>query len=612
MTADFRSSLKSSASFGRVAGLGALLAMAASPALANPSSAAVTTGTASIAHTSNSTTIKQTSEDVVINWSSFNVGAGQTTEFVQPNAQAIAVNRIGGNSASQILGTLDANGRVVLINGNGMVFGKGAQVNVGSLIATSTDGSDSDVLSGKFTQAGNQNASIGNQGRITAAQGGLVALVAPSVSNAGTVNAKFGTVAVGAANKFTVDFTGDGLVSFATQGDVNGTARAVNTGSLVGANVSLTAHAAEGVATGIVTMRGIVTAQTAKNVGGTILLDAGDGSLISSGTLNAAGTTGGGNIETSAAKVSVTGTVTAGQGGMWKVDPDNLTIDAPAAKTISGALNAGTGVWEETSSGAASGYGNTSPGNGDIVINAPITWDTGAMIYLYSYHSLIFNAVMNVKNGGCLSFGINNANGTGPLNTGGVLSFGKGGRIAIDTGGTSFTLNNVGYTVLDNVSTLASDIASNPAGNYVLGLSYNASGDGTYTSSPIATTFTGTFYGLGNTISRLNIDETSGSAAGLFADIGSGGLVSGLLVVDSNVVGPTGGDTGVLAGIVSGSVYNDYSRGWVKGSGSVGGLVGLVNSGGSVDDFLQRCANQRSRRVRRRRPDRHGRRHGGQ
>ena len=90
---------------------------------------------------------------------------------MQPNAQAIAVNRVGGANASNILGTLDANGRVVLINGNGVLFGKGAQVNVGSLIATSTDGSDNDVLSGKFTQAGKQNAfGIVNQGQIVAAR----------------------------------------------------------------------------------------------------------------------------------------------------------------------------------------------------------------------------------------------------------------------------------------------------------------------------------------------------------------------------------------------------------------------------------------------------------
>jgi filamentous hemagglutinin family protein len=581
---DFRTVLKSSASFGRVAGLGALLALPlfASQALANPSSAAVTTGSASVISSSNKTTIDQKSEDVVINWSSFNVGAGQTTQFVQPNAQAIAVNRIGGNAPSQILGTLDANGRIVLINGNGMLFGKGSRVDVGSLIATSTGGADSDVLNGKFTQAGNQNTAVVNQGRITARQGGLVALVAPSVTNAGTVNAKFGTVAVGAANKFTVDFTGDGLVSFAAQGDVNSKATAVNTGLLSGANVSLTAHAAEGVATGVVTMSGIVTAQTAKNVGGTILLDAGDGSLTSTGTLNAAGHTGGGAIETSGANVSVTGTVTAGQGGKWKTDPDNLTITAPAARTISGALNAGTGVWETTSSTTASGYGNSSPGNGDIVIDAPIVWNTGAMIYLYAYHSIVFNAPMIVQNGGCLSFGINNANGTGALNTGGVISFAGKGRIDIETGGTSFTLNNVGYAVLDNVSTLASDIASNPSGDYVLGLPYNATADGTYTSSPISATFTGTFYGLGNTISHLKIDDATAPFVGLFAEIGSGGLVSGLGVIGVNIIGAKNANVGALAGFVEGSIYNDYSTGVVKGSDSVGGLIGDLFGPGSA------------------------------
>src|SRR6202042_3137914 len=129
-------------------------------ATANPLNATVTTGSASVASSSTKTPIDQKNEAVVIDWSTFNIGTGQTTQFVQPNAQAIAVNRIGGNSPSQILGTLDANGRIVLINGNGMLFGRGSQVNVGSLVATSTGGSDSEVLAGKFTQAGNQNATV--------------------------------------------------------------------------------------------------------------------------------------------------------------------------------------------------------------------------------------------------------------------------------------------------------------------------------------------------------------------------------------------------------------------------------------------------------------------
>src|ERR1700733_6957279 len=260
-----RAALKSSASFGRLkaSGMGAGLLLAvplfAAPAFANPAGGTVTSGAASISNASaNATQVRQSSEDVVIDWSSFNIGNSQSTTFVQPNAQAIAVNRIGSGKASQIMGTLDANGRVVLINGNGMLFGKNAVVNVGALIATSTDGTDSDVLAGKFTTASNQNAAISNRGTITASRGGLVALVAPHVTNSGTVQAKFGTIALGAANKFTVDFTGDGLVSFAAQGDVAGNARVANSGMLAGANVSLTARAAEGLATGVVSMTGTI------------------------------------------------------------------------------------------------------------------------------------------------------------------------------------------------------------------------------------------------------------------------------------------------------------------------------------------------------------------
>ena len=207
----------------------------AAPALANPLGSTVTSGAASVTTASGKTQINQTSEGVVIDWSSFNIGSGQTTQFVQPNAQAIAVNRIGGAAPSQIFGTLDANGRVVLINGNGMLFGKGSQVNVGSLVATSSGGPDANLLSGKFSQAGSQNASIVNQGRIVAGQGGYVDLVAPSVTNGGTVTAKLGTVTLGGANAFTVDLAGDGLVSFAAQGV--GPGNVTNTGALSGANI---------------------------------------------------------------------------------------------------------------------------------------------------------------------------------------------------------------------------------------------------------------------------------------------------------------------------------------------------------------------------------------
>ena len=66
---------------------------------------------------------------------------GQEQRHLRHGAQtgASAFNRIGGSTApSQIFGKLTATngGEIYLINANGILFGKGAQVNTGSLIAS--------------------------------------------------------------------------------------------------------------------------------------------------------------------------------------------------------------------------------------------------------------------------------------------------------------------------------------------------------------------------------------------------------------------------------------------------------------------------------------------
>jgi filamentous hemagglutinin family protein len=584
-----RSRLKSSAVWSKAAASGLLFLtpFVATPALADPQGATVTTGAASISSSSShQTTIDQKSEDVVIDWSSFNIGSGQTTRFVQPNAQAIAVNRIGGGNASQIMGALDANGRIVLINSNGMMFGKGSQVSVSSLVATSTDDSDSNVLAGKFSLAGNQNAAVVNQGGIRAAQGGLVALVAPSVTNAGTINAKFGTVALGAANKFTIAFTSDGLVSFAAQGDVNGRATAANTGSLVGANVSLTARAAEGVATGVVNMSGIVLAQTARNQGGMIVLDAGDGSLAMSGKLNAAGQTGGGNIETSGNQVAISGTVTAGRNGQWKVDPYDLMVDSSAAATIDATLNSGTGVTLQTKATGASGPGIQNPsGNGDIFIASALSWSSTAVFTLDAYHSIFIDAPIVASRGGSLTM-LTDDGGTG-----GDMSF-TGGSVTFDRLTSVLAIDGTSYALIDNIATLAADIATHPSGDYALARSYNAKSDGTYAASPVSTAFSGTFEGLGNTIANLTIDDTTDTDVGLFASTISGAMVRDIALHAVVTRDASGASVGSLIGAMAAgsSVENSSSSGTIISDSAfcqscgilvgVGGLVG--SSAGSI------------------------------
>jgi filamentous hemagglutinin family protein len=130
------------------------------------------------------------------NWSSFNIGAGKTVNFVQPNAQAIALNRVTGTTASAIHGNLNANGQVFLINPNGILFGKTAQVNVGGLVATTHNIADSDIVtSGVISSRLNQNVAstteeyktVQNFGTINTT--GSVVLAAFGVRNHGTINA---------------------------------------------------------------------------------------------------------------------------------------------------------------------------------------------------------------------------------------------------------------------------------------------------------------------------------------------------------------------------------------------------------------------------------------
>jgi filamentous hemagglutinin family protein len=499
LTAPLRARLKASASFrfARVAvsGLGLLAAapLFSGSVLANPTGANVTTGAALVnASSSNKTQIDQKSEDVVIDWSSFNIGNGQTTEFVQPNAQAIVVNRIGGANASQILGTLDANGRVVLINGNGLLFGKNAKVNVGSLIATSTDGTDSDLLAGKFSKAGNQNASVINRGTIMAAAHGTVALVAPNVSNTGTVQAKLGTAALGGANTFTVDFKGDGLVSFAAQGDVNGRASATNTGLLSGARVTMTARSAEGVATGVVNMRGMIEAQSIHDHGGEIVLDAGGGgdTIVAHAKLDASGANLGGAIDIggwneASATVDKASVLNAsanrtGNGGNISVIADATSFEGRA--TAQGGKQSGNGGTIETSGyvvdalnaridtlalHGSSGLWSLDPENVTISSAATINGSISGGIFTPSGDNSVLNAAtleaalstgnVEVTTGGAGSLGSQAGNITvsAPIAwTNNTLTLNAFGSIAIDKAitGSSATLDVIAGGTIDQTS----------------------------------------------------------------------------------------------------------------------------------------------------------------
>src|SRR3569833_3031468 len=153
-------------------------------------------------------------------WKGFDIEVKETVNFTQAKPDYVILNRVNGGSASSILGKLSADGRVFLINPNGIVFGPNSQANVAGLIATTANISNKDFMAGQmtFAEPGKATARIVNRGQITAANGGLVALVAPGVENAGDIQTNLGKVTLASGNVFILDMFGDGLVGGAGGG----------------------------------------------------------------------------------------------------------------------------------------------------------------------------------------------------------------------------------------------------------------------------------------------------------------------------------------------------------------------------------------------------------
>ena len=165
----------------------ALSLAAATSAMAAPVNPVVVNGHVTFTQDGNALTVTN-SPNAIINWSSFSIAQGELVRFQQQSSSSSVLNRITGQDPSVILGTLQSNGRVYLINPNGIVFGGGSQINVGGLVASSLAISNADFLAGNRRFAADGAAGqVSNQGAITTPSGGQVYLIAPDVNNSGII-----------------------------------------------------------------------------------------------------------------------------------------------------------------------------------------------------------------------------------------------------------------------------------------------------------------------------------------------------------------------------------------------------------------------------------------
>ena len=179
-----------------------------------PGGGNISAGNGTISSQGNQMLINQVGDKLAINWSSYNIGANASVTYQQPSRQSVALNRVFSADPSQLYGRLNANGSVILINPNGIVVGPGANINVGAMILSTLNLSDSDFLSNNyhFTTPSADSLStltpkIITQGNINSGAGGYVHLIGHNIQNQGTISAPGGTVGLLAGDTVTLNLS---------------------------------------------------------------------------------------------------------------------------------------------------------------------------------------------------------------------------------------------------------------------------------------------------------------------------------------------------------------------------------------------------------------------
>ena len=278
------------------------LAVTQNKAMAAPTGGNVVGGNANITVSGTQTNINQTTNRAAIDWQSFSVAADESVNFTVPNGGA-TLNRVVGSQASLIQGRVSSNGSLYLVNPNGLVLDAGSQISAQNFIATTSNIDPAQFMTGDHVtlQKSSTNARISLKGTITVADRGVVGIFAPKVENQGTIIANLGSVVLAGSQASVIDFNGDGLINFelgASDGRTGESLLASNKGVInaAGGHVTLTAQGAESLFNAVVENSGTINATSLSAKGGTVTLKANLGSVNDSGTIEASGATGGGNV----------------------------------------------------------------------------------------------------------------------------------------------------------------------------------------------------------------------------------------------------------------------------------------------------------------------------
>ena len=364
-----------------------------------PTDGTVVSGQAQISQTSAvDMRIDQSTQQAIINWNQFSIAAPESVRFFQPGSLATVLNRVTGVDPSLLYGLLSANGRVFVVNPNGILVGPTGRIETGAFVASTLNITDQDFLSGDFffnQIPGRSLSSILNQGTISVAENGFVSLLAPGVTNEGSILANLGKVFIGGGESIKLEFAGNDLINFIIDEEVSDIpvgpdgesldSILSNTGeiSAAGGKVVLSAKTAGDLVKSVVANQGIIKAQGMVKKDGEIILTGGDAGVVTnSGVLDVSGASGGGAVAMHGADVANAGEIIAdatdqGDGGTVEIIG---TQSASFTGLISamGGPNGGDGGFVEVSAPALQLGGDVytlAPlGNAGMFLIDPANW----------------------------------------------------------------------------------------------------------------------------------------------------------------------------------------------------------------------------------------------
>ncbi len=267
----------------------------------NPSGSSVVSGQAVMTGGPGQLTVSTGTDKTIIHWQDFSIGIGESTSFLQPGSDSAVLNRVTGGSASDLNGLLQSNGKVYLINPNGVVIGASGRIETASFIASTLDVSNEEFLSGgDMVFRGSSDAKVVNLGKITGS--GDIILIARQVENHGTMRSSKGMVALAAGSEILIKQTGDERV-FVKAGSANGSV--VNTGTIEGVTAEI--KAAGNVYGLAVNNSGMIRATGSATRGGRVYLTAQNGTILNTGKIEAHGP--GARVEMHAPRIDQKGQV---------------------------------------------------------------------------------------------------------------------------------------------------------------------------------------------------------------------------------------------------------------------------------------------------------------